>query len=291
MHWFKSHRPSWRFALVALPLAVFDLACSSSREPPNGECGVDATINCDVSFSLVGSAPMPVGLRGYTCSGTKRPDDEPRYLEGVPRGTVCADRGATADGKQSYCCSTTIDSCAYNPVADCDSGTGFQCRGSNRPEALNPAIKCGNGVFQEQYINYCCSGQAQPAECIQTNAVSCSERLTGFSCPGLSLPKGEQLGASESRADYYRPLCPTPTPASNITRNNYCCFMPALIPPGATCVQHTSVPGCAAGRFGFACYGPDTPEQDYPPMHCPEKGVAGVSAEGYPATVYCCDFQ
>jgi hypothetical protein len=101
---------------------------------------------------------------------------------------------------------------------------------------------------------------------------------------------GEQLGASESRADYYRPLCPMPTQAANITRSNYCCFMPALPPPGASCIQNTRVPGCAAGRFGFACYGPDTPEEDYPPMRCPEAGFSGTSAEGYPATLYCCDF-
>jgi len=67
--------------------------------------------------------------------------------------------------------------------------------------------------------------------------------------------------------------------------------MPALIPPGATCVQDTVVPGCAAGRFGFACYGPDTPDQDYAPMSCPDPGVAGNSAEGYAATLYCCDFR
>ena len=47
----------------------------------------------------------------------------------------------------------------------------------------------------------------------------------------------------------------------------------------------------APGRFGFACYGFDTPEQDYLPMHCPEPGFRGTSAEGYPATLYCCDFQ
>jgi hypothetical protein len=55
-------------------------------------------------------------------------------------------------------------------------------------------------------------------------------------------------------------------------------------------VQDTSVPGCAPGRFGFACYGPENPHDDYLPMQCNSPGVQGMSAEGYPATLYCCDF-
>ena len=232
-----------------------------------------------------------MGLVGYSCSGTTRPDDGARYPEGVPDGKVCASKGANADGKQTYCCSPLTTSCAYDPVSDCPAGDNFQCRGASRPEALNPALKCGNGVYRGQYINYCCGGQTPIAECIQVNTAGCSERLTGWSCPGSALPKGEQLGVSESRADYYRPLCPTPTPSANVTRFNYCCYMPAPRELGASCVQHTSVPGCAAGRFGFACYGTDTPEQNYAPMHCPDPGVSGLSAEGYPASLYCCDFQ
>jgi hypothetical protein len=279
------------FAAAALSLAVSGVGCSSSPVEPNGACAIDATVTCNVSFALDGSAPVPVGLLGYSCTGTTRPDENARYVDGVPQGTVCASKGASADGKQTYCCTAGATTCAYNPVADCDSGDGYQCRGSSRPEAVNPAIKCGNGVEQDEYINYCCSGQRGPEECKQVNTINCSERLTGFSCPANALPKGEELGASESRADYYRPLCPMPTVGDNVTRNNYCCYMPALIPPGASCVQDTVVPGCAPGRFGFACYGPETPQQDYAPMHCPDKGVAGKSAEGYPATLFCCDFQ
>ena len=266
-------------------------SCSSSIQAPDGVCITDAAVDCNVSFAQVGAAPQSVGLVGYSCTGSTRPDGDPRYQEGVPVGKVCAARGPTADGKQKYCCSPQATSCAFDPVSNCKSGDGFQCRGASRPEALNPALKCGNGVYQDQYINYCCSGQAPPPECIQVNTIGCSERLTGWSCPGTDLPKGEQLGASESRADFYQPLCPTPTPSANVTRFNYCCYMPALLPPGGSCVQHTTVPGCAAGRFGFACYGPETPDQDYEPMSCPDKGVRGLSAEGYPATLYCCDFK
>jgi hypothetical protein len=259
----------------------------------SGTCSVvpaaDPSVDCKVS--LTADPPRDVGLVGYACTGSARPDDNPRYLEGVPEGIVCASKGDVGGGRQGYCCSANVTSCAYNPVGSCDPGTdGFQCRGSSRPEALNAAIHCGNGVRQDQFINYCCTGQKLADGCVQVNTLGCSERLTGFSCPGLALPKGEQLGVSESRADYYRPLCPVPTVAPNVTRNNYCCYMPALVPEGASCVQDTQVPGCPAGHFGFACYGPDTPSEDYLPMTCPKPGFAGTSAEGYPATLYCCDF-
>ena len=276
----------------ALSVVVFlGVACSSSNLTPNGVCAIDAAVSCTVSrIRGLPVAPADV-LDGYSCSGAARPDENAKYVEGIPQGVVCASVGDNGSGKPAYCCSRDVTPCAYNPIAACDPGSdGYQCRGSSRPEALNPAIKCGNGVTQGDLINYCCSGQPSPPVCDQVNTVGCSERLTGFSCPGLAMPKSEQFGASESRADYYRPLCPVPIVAKDITRNNYCCYMPALPPEGASCVQDTQVPSCKGGRFGFACYGPDTPPQDYPPMNCPEPGFAGTSAEGYPATLYCCDF-
>jgi hypothetical protein len=283
-------------SLVVVVLAgLFSAACSSAPIEPvliTGHCATDTTVDCDVSFAMVGSTPMPAGLIGYSCSSNARPDQSPSSSEGVPSGLVCAAKGANGAGNQTFCCSPNSTPCAYDPVLSCDVGTdGYECLGADRPEALNPAIQCGNGVQDGNYIDYCCSGEKQPAGCVQVDTLGCSERLTGFSCPGTALPKAEQLGASESRADYYRPLCPTPTVASNVTRNNYCCFMPALPPVGASCVQDTAVPGCAPGRFGFACYGPDTPAQDYSTMNCPAAPSTGHSDEGYPATLYCCDFQ
>ena len=82
-----------------------------------------------------------------------------------------------------------------------------------------------------------------------------------------------------------------PEPAPNPEYKNYCCYPPAPLPERGSCVSHTEVPDCKSGRFGFACYGPDRPEDSYLPMRCPESGSAGLSAEGYPATLYCCDFQ
>jgi len=282
------HRSLW-CVLAWSTLGLVFTACSSDIVPISGECHVDAALTCGVS--LDGSTPTDAGLVGYSCVGGARPDLDARYEDGVPEGLVCAAVPGTGDS-HGYCCSPNKTPCAYNPVAACDSGTyGYQCRGSSRPEALNPAISCGNGVEQGDYINYCCSGESQPSGCTQKDTVGCSPRLTGFECTGSNLPKGEQLGQSESRADYYRPLCRMPALSPSGKVNTYCCYMPALVPVGGSCVQDVHVPGCAAGRFGFACYGPDSPDQDYAPMHCPAPGFGGTSDEDYPATLYCCDFE
>jgi hypothetical protein len=121
-------------------------------------------------------------------------------------------------------------------------------------------------------------------------AVGCGDRLMGFLCEGDTLPRGENYGPNRSRADSYFPVCSVKKPAPNPIFNSYCCFMALPIPQGGTCLRQPSVPGCAPGRFGFACYGPDTPEDDFQPITCPEPGFRGTSAEGYDATLYCCDF-
>jgi hypothetical protein len=115
--------------------------------------------------------------------------------------------------------------------------------------------------------------------------------MMGWICPLGELPTAQDLAANQSRADVYYQLCPVPTLAANSKYNNFCCFTPGLVPPGGTCVQDVGVPNCQPGRFGIACYGPDTPEKDYPRLVCPEPGFPGISAEGYPATLYCCDFR
>jgi len=297
-------------SFVSLLAGLAGIACASSSSPaPDGSCTrvADAPVACgDVTWLREArgkAAPTPsneaLGLAVYTCTGSARPDDAPKYSEGVPRGTICADRGAGAgaDGgaptdARTYCCTTDDTSCAYNPVAGCEPGhSGFQCLGNNRPEAFNAAVSCGNGVVQADYLNYCCSGVVEADGCTQSDTLGCKPAgLMGFVCKPGNLPKGEQLGANKSRADFYRPLCSIPSVGGDGT-NQYCCYMPALVPVGGSCVQHTTVPGCAPTHFGFACYGPETPEQDYIPMRCPSPGVKGLSAEGYPATLYCCDYQ
>jgi hypothetical protein len=282
------------FGLV-LPLALAGGGCSADLAKANGTCVVNASLDCGVS-GPDGGADLPAGLTGYSCDGTARPDDNAHYYDGVPQGAVCADNGTTPDGKRNFCCTPPTTSCAYNPVSSCTDQNyyGFQCYGSTRPDALNPALNCGNGVDNGNNIDYCCSAEMLPPSqtCTALKGGICPPQLTPFSCPGTALPRAELFGMSESRADYYRPLCSMPIPLPNPNQKNYCCYMPALIPDGGSCVQDTTVPGCGGNpnQFGFACYGPENPHDDYLPMQCNSPGVKGMSAEGYPATLYCCDF-
>ena len=285
------------FALGALPLGLLGGGCASEQPAPNGICSLAPELDCRATIKGNVAMTLEAGLVGYSCTGTARPDDSPSYQEEVPDGIVCADRPATVDGQNNYCCSPNSTTCALDPAIPCSAGnSGYQCRGKSRPEAFNAAVKCGNGVIDDPFIDYCCSGQPVKSSCVATDGIGCDNRLTGFTCgiDSNDLPTGEDLGANESRADYYRFLCPVarlPGPDDNQTRVKYCCYMPAPPLEGFSCVQDTKVPGCAGGRFGFACYGYDTPSEDYPVMNCPEPGFTGKSAEGYQATLYCCDFQ
>jgi hypothetical protein len=278
--------------LGALPLALLGGGCAGDLPSPSGVCAIDAAVACGV---VVGGSAQELGLVGYSCTGAVRPDENARYYDEVPQGPVCADRGAGADGKQTFCCTNPADptNCAYDPRNSCDPLTfGFQCRGSSRPDVFNAALACGQGLRDGDYVNYCCTGQTPPPKCTEVgSAFGCDDKFNGFNCPAGVLPKGSDLVQSESHADNALFLCPTATPASaTSTRQNYCCYMAAPPPVDYSCVQDTTVPGCAPGRFGFACTGVDTPPEDYPPMVCPDPGVSGRSTEGYPATLYCCDF-
>jgi hypothetical protein len=276
-------------ALCALPFGLFGGGCVSELAAPSGACVLDGAVVCTAA-PITGSMPQDAGLIGYSCTGKARPDQDAHYNDEVPEGFVCADRGATADGKQGYCCAPDPTTCALDPAVHCPGATeaAFQCRGSSRPDAYNAALNCENGVHDGDFIDYCCTGQALPPHCTVTGG--CGEVLQGFSCPDGVLPKNEDLGANESRADYYRFFCPTAKPTPGGIVDVYCCYMPLPPMDGFSCYQDTTVPGCAPGRFGFACYGYDTPEEDYPPMNCPDPGFQGTSAEGYPATLHCCDF-
>ena len=286
---FKLNDIPFLIVLGAAPLSLIGGGCAGDAAAPNGVCVLDTAVDCTAA-PIAGTPPQDAGLIGYSCTGKARPDEAAHYSEEVPEGYVCADRGANADGKQTYCCSPHVTTCALDPAIPC-TGTesGFQCRGSSRPDALNAALNCENGLRDGDYIDYCCTGQAQPPHC--TVAGNCGEVLQGFNCPAGVTPKNEDLGANESRADYYRFFCPVPTPTPSGKVFQYCCYMPLPPMEGYSCYQDTAVPGCAAGRFGFACYGFDKPNEDYPPMNCPDPGFSGTSAEGYPATLYCCDFR
>ncbi len=161
----------------------------------------------------------------------------------------------------------------------------------NRPESYNPAIHCGQGVKGPTTVEFCCSGSPLPAGCGENDGLGCSGGLIGWTCPLGAVPRGQDLLANKSRADQYNLLCAIGAPAPNPKYVNYCCYPPALVPPGGSCVEDLQAPGCASGRFGFACYGPELPSDDYPPMRCPDRGMPGQSPAGYAATLYCCDFE
>ena len=262
----------------------------------------------------------------YVCDGADRPDDNPTYVEGIPEGLVCADVGAVGDAiARGYCCSPKPGPCALNPTAECalpatckdkdpaicdDRYYNFECKGGMRPEVLNSSLFCRNGVVNEPHIDYCCRdvhlpqplavfGTActevtgTPKAAADGSELTCnSTGLTAFTCPSSDpsiQPTTDTLDRSKSRADFYAPIC-TKVGTLKEPMDFYCCYTPKLPPAGATCWGDSTVPNCTGGRFGFSCYGPDTPADDFIPFSCPEPGLQGKNQYGYDATLYCCDY-
>ncbi len=286
-------RSVWQPVLCAVVLVGGNgcLPNDDSDTLVDGECSeVSASrLDCSVEGYVEGEV-LDVGLVAYGCTGNARPDLDAHYAEGVPSGLLCADEGELDDGRQGYCCTPERTVCAYDPVSDCsDDTSGFECWGANRPESLNPALNCSNGYQEGELKNYCCTGQ-EPAPACEEREGICSIRLMGFACPGGAVPRGENLGANRSRADYFHPACSIPMDTPNPEWKPYCCFMPAPHPLGGTCVPHRSASRCDPGQFAFACYGTDRPEENNLPMIC-DDGARGTSEEGYDANVYCCDFD
>jgi hypothetical protein len=262
----------------------------------DGTCTRDPAVEATCAAGADAGAEA-LGLVGYACTGGLRPDQSATFVQGVPQGIICADRPAATDGgaaaaTRGYCCTAATTTCAYDPVAVCDPGLyAYECQDVSRPESFNPAIHCGQGIKGATTVDYCCSGSPLPPACGENDGLSCAGGLIGWTCPLGAIPKGENLGANKSRADQYELLCSTATPAPNPKYENYCCYPPAPLPPGGSCFGDLTVPDCAAPHFGFACTGPDTPPDDYPPIRCSGPGVPGKSAAGYAATLYCCDFE
>jgi hypothetical protein len=292
-----------RFARLAPWLAAAGLGgCLSEPLPQNGTCETTTVFTCD---NILAGNPTPdggvtgTGLVAYSCSGTARPDDHPRYKDGWPSGTVCSVQGMPdMMGNQGYCCTQDLTTCAFNPVAICPDANnyGFQCRGPDRPEVLNPTMTCGNGVREDDYIDYCCVTAPRPPGCTEAKG-ACTGILqgtNGWQCTAPDYPKGEDFGSNESRADDYYFVCSVPTPQPNPKVSTYCCFTPSPLQPGGSCITDpfvgTQIPSCTPGRFGFACYGRESPQDDYLPIVCSDPPVDGTDAQGYPATLYCCDF-
>jgi hypothetical protein len=279
-----------------------------------GECQVNSALSCGMSAVLAGDKDAGVtdeeiGLVGYSCTGELRPDDDGRVIQGVVYGSICGDMTPVPpDGQgppttRDYCCTKPEQPthCALDRsrTPECPEGYAYQCWGQNRPEVDNPAVTCGNGLREGDYINYCCQHAPRPTGCTQAKgATTCMGGLIGWVCPTTPIefrPRGEDFGANESRADYYYFVCGVPTLAPNGRDNVYCCFSPSPVLPGGSCVYSPgsapSIPNCGPGRFAFACYGRDRPDQDYyPRINCKEASVSGKSDTGYDAQLYCCDY-
>jgi hypothetical protein len=296
----KASMTARRTALLVACLLL--AACTTTTEKQDGICTADPTITTDCNGTADGGAPQNLGLTGYSCTGTARPDQGAVYIEGVPQGIICANQIPPTDGgapasPQNYCCTNATTPCAYDPVAACDPGTyAYQCLDINRPESYNPTIRCGQGVRATNYVDYCCSGTGLPAGCGEQDGLAgCVPGLVGWQCPITgtqhTLPKGQDLMSNKSRADQYYLLCSIPQVAPSGKVDTFCCYPPASVPPGGSCLEDVYVSNCnPLTQFGFACTGPETPEADYPPIVCPNPGTRGTSMEGYPATLFCCNF-
>ena len=290
--WKTTSTRTVRWVVTFTTPLLFVGGCFPDSAELDGSCELvpNTVLDCRVESYEPGSL-VQAGLVGYKCTGSARPDLERSYDDGVPSGLLCADKPALPSGERTYCCTEAPVTCAYDPTMECEPNhDGYECFGNNRPESLNPSLLCSNGTSERGLYHYCCTGQPVPSPCKENTTVECSNRLLGFMCEGDTRPKGEDYGPNRSRADYFYPLCSVALPQPNPALFGYCCYMPLRIPVGGTCVQHPSVPGCGPGRFGFSCYGPDDPEENYPPMKCPDAPIEGISAEGYAARLYCCDF-
>lgn len=275
-------------SLLLLPCASG--ACTDNATPIPGACRTDTSPQLQCGATLV----------GYSCTGAARPDQASEgEVGGVPHGLVCTDMGRVdGDGSEEYCCSPGGTSCSYDPVpiGGCPAAEyAYECRGSDRPEAFDPSLFCGEGLPEgaSNLIVYCCGPSQPPAGCSMITSGSCPGTQTGWTCHDQSLPAEAELGSNQSRADFNVLVCavPTVTMSSTGTTYGYCCYTPTSLPPGGSCLSDTAVPGCPAKSYGFACTGPETPDRDYPRMNCPSPGVPGYNPQGYAATLYCCQYQ
>lgn len=247
---------------------------------------------CTLSSAL--KPPCASGFVGYACAGSARPDENADFVEGTPQGLVCTDEGKVGGGSEGYCCTSATTPCAYDPVAGCAAPTyGYECRGSDRPEAFDPSLFCGEGLVENDLIVYCCGAAPMAHGCSQIAGHTCPSTLVGWTCHDQSAPSEVELGSNQSRADFNLLVCGMPTVVMGTTGavRQYCCFTPTSLPKGGSCLGDTAIPGCAPDSFGFACTGPDTPNEDYPRIACRSAGVRGTNPQGYAATLYCCQYE
>ena len=192
--------------------------------------------------------------------------------------------------------------------ADCPEGYAYQCYGPNRPEVNNPAVTCGNGLREGDALHYCCQHAPRPSRLragqgrhdlhggldrlgLPDDADRIPSARRGLRRQreprGLLLlrvrradartePAGQRLLLLLAVARAARRLLRLQSGSARLRRRS------TNADNGIT---------CAPGRFAFACYGRDRPDQDfYPRIKCTEPPVQGMSDTDYDATLYCCDY-
>jgi hypothetical protein len=265
--------------LTLLSLLVIDGCAEDVASKTSGGCTPDDNENITCNTNL----------NPFVCTGTARPDQNADFRVGDITGLVCTDLGAvdTTTGS-NYCCTNATTACGYDPGMACPPATpaGYACTPPSRPENFDPDLSCGMGQQVNGETVFCC-GTATTPNCVADTAVPCAPELKALECMTPTVPNEGELGTDQSRSDATL-LCDIPDMIGGVY--GYCCFTPTQAAVGGTCLQDQGVPNCPSGSFGFACLGPDTPEQDYPRIACPSTSVRGKSAEGYEANLYCCSY-
>jgi hypothetical protein len=251
--------------------------CFSAGAPHTSDCVVDSELQCGTGFD------------GFDCR-SGRPDENPVFSKGSIQGVVCTDLGQVrGNGSTSYCCASATTTCGYDPTAGCQSASyGFACMAPDRPENFDPTLYCGTGAKINGQTVFCCS-TTSTAPCSRNSSVQCPPGNVGFECSGTDIPNQGEQGVDQSRSDATL-ICDIPAMMISGLLG-YCCYTPSPTPIGSTCLQDQAVPACPSGSFGFACTGPDTPQEDYPRMACNQATVRRANQQGVPATLYCCQYS
>ena len=135
-------------SLRSLALAVPGLllaACSTTTPGPNGSCNFDPVVTDSCNTTADGGAFAALGLKGYTCTGSARPDYAANYAGGVPQGrSVPTNRRRWPRRRHRRCsnCGTTINDTTGGPSPDGrrrGNGSADGGRREPRPPAPCPA--------------------------------------------------------------------------------------------------------------------------------------------------------
>ena len=236
-------------------------------------CTVNSTTNSGSACNTTSNVTCEGAATGYTCTGSSTPADNDSSLN---CGSGTADNGNT-----DYCCISLNSSvtCGQDTtVQGCTAGSyGFSCTGSDTPDQDQAGLACSTGTAGPNGETLCCCGYTDDAgtdsgtdaadTCMQDSTVTCTGSAQGWSCTGSDTPDQDQTGL----------VCSTGTAGSGNTQ--YCCITFS----STSCMQDSTVQGCAAGSYGFSCTSTDSPSQGDSSLNC-STGTAGNNGQ----TLYCC---